>query len=173
MKFFTHNRGAALAALIVIVALSLVLGTYRSVGALEKKTEAAFSESGGASDMAVFLDAASQVGAIWRAVMGSDDTSATFDTLYNEAAVDYPIASGASAASLRYHVAVMYNMLAAGDGMTDAQATTAKRYYYDMLNAWTMLCENSEYREAAKKYNNAISHFPANLCQKKSAALFG
>ena len=45
-------------------------------------------------------------------------------------------------------------------------------YYYDMLNAWTMLCENDEYKKSAEKYNNAIAHFPANLCQKKSAALF-
>ena len=63
-------------------------------------------------------------------------------------------------------------MLANGDDMTDAQAITTKRYYYDMLNAWTMLCENDEYKKSAEKYNNAIAHFPANLCQKKSAALF-
>lgn len=172
MKFFTHNRGAAVAALVVAIALSLVFGTYRSTGALEKKAEAVFSESGGAADMAVFLDAASQIGAIWSAVMGSDDTSATFDALYAEANVSYPIASASAASSLRYHVAVMYNMLANGNDMTDAQAITAKRYYYDMLNAWTMLCENDEYKKSAEKYNNAIAHFPANLCQKKSAALF-
>ena len=65
MKFFTHNRGAAVAALVVAIALSLVFGTYRSTDALEKKAEAVFSESGGAADMAVFLDAASQIGAIW------------------------------------------------------------------------------------------------------------
>lgn len=173
IKLFTDNRKAGAAALVVSALILLFFGTYRTTESLRRDVIEEYHASRADSDTAVLLDSASQIGVIWQAVMGADETSETFDALYLAADTDYPIASGNALSELTSHSAVMYNTLVAEEKMTDAQQITAKRYYYDMLNAWTMLRENEGYRALAAKYNDAVSHFPASIFAKQNAALFG
>ena len=175
MKFFIENRRAALAAMIVAVAVSAVGGTIRSSGALQRELESVYSNSGAASDMNILTDSASQVVSVYKAVSGNDEAAAEADALLAEICENkVPTAfSGDSVRDLKNRAAVMYNALVASGEMTEAQSITAMRYYYDMLNAWAMLCDNEEYSATAGKYNKAASSVPLRFTGIDSAAAFG
>lgn len=175
MKFFTENRRAALAALIIAVALSAIGGTVRSAGALQRELESVYGNSGAASDMNILTDSASQVASVYKAASGNDEATAEVDALLAEICANkVPTAfHGESVRDLKNRAAVMYNALVASGEMTEAQSITAMRYYYDMLNAWTMLCDNEEYSVTAGKYNKAVSSVPLRFTGMESAAVFG
>lgn len=175
MKFFTENRRIAIIVLIVSIIFSVTVGTYRSTKNLQENILTVYKDSGAASDMAILIDSASQVAAIYKAVYGDDEESSDVYSTINELSEnDDPInLSGKKAGALKNSASVMYNSLIGSQRITDSQEFTLTKYYYDMLNAWTMLCENEEYANAAKQYNDAVSSVPLRFFGMDSTAVFG
>lgn len=175
MKFFTENRRAASIALAAVVLLSLIGGTARCVSTLESSLIADYKGSRAASDMAVLIDSASQVSYIYKSVLGADDASDEVDAILGSLSPSpSPIGlDGDAVSKLKSSAAVFYNTLAVSEKMTEAQEKSAKRYYYDLLNSWTMLCENETYAKAAHKYNSAVGGIPLRLLGLQPAAEFG
>lgn len=174
MKFFTENRRIAAAALAITVILSVAAGTLRSSAKLYTELETAYRDSGAAEDMAMLTESAYQVIAVYKAVIGDGMEADAEEQLGCIPDKGVPTAdAGLSAGSAKQDTAVLYNTLLASGKMTEAQEFTAMKYYYDMLNAWTMLCENEEYLREAKRYNDAVSAVPLVFFGADSAAVFG
>lgn len=175
MKFLTENKRAAAIALVAAVLLSLIGGTARSISRLESSLIADYKNSEAASDMAVLIDSASQVNYVYKSVLGADAASDEVDAILQSLSPSpSPIGlDGDTVSKLKNNTAVFFNTLAVSEKMTEAQEKSAKRYYYDLLNAWHMLCENEAYAKAAHKYNSAAIGIPLRFFGLQPAAEFG
>lgn len=171
---FWERRGIAVIVLSAAVLFSLIFGTARSAKSLSEDLMNEFESSHAMSDVKVIFASADEISAVFRAVEGESGRWEEYVSVKSGAGDpgDPTGLSGELVSELKTLAAAMYNELAFGGKMTEAQSISAKKYYYDLLNAWTMLCENGDYRKAADNYNNAVNSFPLKLTGADSAAIF-
>ena len=169
-KFFKYNMGAAICALVLIVLLGIFGGANRTVYTYKNDTERAFSSLSSvvSSDLRKYTGFASQLSAAAKA--NGCDTSA-LDKSIAACNTDSPFSGSlGSAADIATSASVVYNELIAKKDVDEQQSRSAKSYYYEMDSILTRLRNNTEYIEAADRYNStadrynrAIHSFPTNI----------
>lgn len=177
-EFFKHNRGAAFCALAVIIVLSVFLGTLRSVNGLEKKVGKFYSDSTSkyvsvSSDLGKLRSYATDLFAVADAHGCADKDFS--DALRNLSdVISSPFGQENAVKDLVTAANTAYRHLAAADGVSDAEMTTAKLNFYDIDASFKRLINNSDYNKAAQKYNSAVNSFPASIIVvgKSDAAVF-
>lgn len=171
MNFFKYNRAAAIAALVLIVILCVPLGTMRSVSALAGRTEDAFADTGAQSDLAKYVSHAENFAAAYEAVCGSD--SALRDAIRALRAVsDTPFLMTDEMETLSALAANAYYKASLADGADESVKNSLIAYYYEMQSDEMRLAKNTDYNQAADKYNGSIDAFPASLfCPRRQPAV--
>ena len=162
MQFFKYNRPAAVAALAVIVILSILLGVNRSVSSLAGKVEHSYTDTKVQSDLSKYVTHARSFAAAAEALYGDNDSLRTaIDAL--DAALASPLwemhwLKGVEEAA----AAVYYNLQLDGAADEDVKRS-ATAYYYEMQSTVQRLANNTDYQKRAVAYNKAIRAFPASL----------
>ncbi len=175
MNTLRHNRPLAVAALVLITALSLVLGTMRSVAALAAKTEKVYAKDSDKygspkADLPNIVKWAGDLNAISVATDSGDLTpeiSALRDALSS------PVGQGDKALALYTAASAAYGRITANKDVSEAQRNSATLAFYDIRSTMERLKGNEDYHRAAEKYNSAIGAFPGSLLGRKPAAEYG
>lgn len=173
MQFFKYNRGAAIAALAVIVLLSVILGANRSVAALAGKVEDAYVKAEVQSDLTKYVSHARSFAAATGSLYG--ENAVLSDAI---AALDDALASPFDAAdrtsAIETASAAVYYTLQLDETADETVKRTATAYYYEMQSTLLRLGNNETYAKRAGAYNDAIRSFPASFLVpgRRPAALF-
>lgn len=173
MQFFKYNRGAAFAALAVIVILSVLLGANRSVASLAGKVENAYTETEVQSDLTKYVSHARSFAAATGSLYG--ENAALSEAI---AALDDALASPFDAAdrtsAIETAAAAVYYTLQLDETADETVKRTATAYYYEMQSTLQRLGNNETYAKRAAAYNDAIRAFPASLLVpgRRPAVLF-
>lgn len=162
MQFFKYNRKAAVAALAVVIVLSILLGVNRSVASLSGKVEDAFVKTQVQSDLSKYVTHARSFAASTAALYGDDDfLQAAIEAL--DAAVASPLWETHYLKAVEEAAAAVYYNLQL-DGAADGDVKrSATAYYYEMQSTVQRLANNTDYQKRAAAYNKAIRAFPASL----------
>ncbi|MBO4422154.1 MAG: hypothetical protein J5879_01855 [Clostridia bacterium] len=162
-KFFKYNVGAAIGALVLIIALALFGGMNRTVASYSGKVDRAFDSSSGSVslDLKKYKDYAVSFSA--KAKAAGCATSALDESVGKLDAGSAYTDSDRALEAISSAAAVVYGELEAKSGIGEDQKRSAKSDYYEMTSTADRLLKNDAYNNAAKKYNKAVSSFPANI----------
>jgi len=167
-----YNRPLAFAALIIIVALSVVLGTFRTLSGFENKVDTLYTSTKAMSDVSDLYGYAAKIVAGAKAA-GLDTTK--LDAALEELSKNStdPRALGDCVNVIFSEASILYSDLSYSGEAQDMTSLTA--YMAEIESTMMRLKNNKEYNNAAIKYNSAIKSFPASLFAlgKKSAVVFG
>lgn len=160
-KFFKYNVGAAIGALVLIIALSVLGGVNRTV-AVRKSAVISRYDSEVAADLRGYKEYAGKFASL-AAAAGCDTgrLEAAISALGHSSPFDGGPEAVVSASD------AVYAELTAKKDVDETQLRSAKSYYYEMNSTVMRLKENSAYNKAAAKYNKAVSAFPANVITGK------
>ncbi len=174
MHFLKYNRRAAIAALLVIILLSVVGGVNRSVASLARKAEDAYTETKVYADLTDYVSYAQNFAAAHSALYGEDAALRHAIDALGKALVS-PTAMTDELKTLSSLAASAYYKLSLDKTADETVKRSAMAYYYEMQSTEMRLNNNTEYKNRAMKYNTAICSFPASLLAsgRKPAVLFG
>ena len=162
MSFFKYNRGAAAAALAVIVLLSVLLGVNRSVSSLAGKVEDAFVKTQVQSDLTKYVTHARSFAAAAAALYGENAAlTDAIDAL--DEALDSPFDAPDLLPAIETAAGSVYYTLQLDKDAAEEVKRSATAYYYEMQSTLQRLGNNSYYEIRANAYNDAIRAFPASL----------
>lgn len=168
--FIRFNRPAAAAVLTVVVLAGVPLGAVRSVHALERRVETAYTDGSSKygtpkADLSKLAEYAEQLYSIASANgcdgEGTGSMKPHIDALRQSLAS--PIADTDALTPLMSAASLAYNRLLNDEALSDAQKNSAISYFYEMDSIRMRLQNNEEYAAAAQKYNGALRSFPASL----------
>lgn len=175
MKFFLENRVRAGIILAIIILVTPIFGTWRSVAVQAGRVEKEFTKkdrfgetvSATLSDLAyhstLFADTYEQVlekdencAALRRAAQEIEDRGSN------------PTALGCEYTIIERSIEVLYNrLLVAGEYQDDVRAA-----HMALCSDLSILRKYDSYNEAAKKYNALTALFPASFFAKDEAIVF-
>lgn len=167
-----YNRPLAFAALVIIVALSIVLGCVRTLSSLENRVDKLYSSTKAMSDVTDLYGYASKIQAGAKAA--GLDTAKLDDALeeLSKTSSD-PTALSDTVNAVFSESSILYSDISYSGKVADMTSLTA--YMAEIESTMMRLQNNTKYNEAALKYNRAIDSFPASVFAlgRKSAAVFG
>ena len=172
MKGLKNSRPFAAICLAVVIVLSVLLGSLRSVRRLEKKAVnayytdyASYGEADG--DVKKLNRYANMLYSLCEACgCAVENFGATVDA-FDKTAGD-PYLSEDLYRSLFNLSTLSYNVLINSNRATEQQRTSAKQYLYEIESTMRRLTNNDGYNGAAKKYNAAVGSFPVRLFLKNA-----
>lgn len=162
--FFRHNRLAAIAALIVVIALSLLIGVNRSVGKLADGVEAAYSDSdtGYGSVHKDVQKFCACLGELYSVTASAGFERPDYFTELKKLS-ERPFGD-AMLLSQAYSDAVSaYNRFINAPGTDSDSAAEATRCFAEVKAMQLRIKHNDPYNNAAKEYNKALNSFPASV----------
>ena len=173
MQFLKYNRGAASAALAVLVILSVLLGVNRSVSSLAGKVEDAYIDTQVQSDLTKYVGYARQFAAAAEALYGKDAALTSAIEELN-GALTTPIGMGDRLDAVSTLAAAVYYKLNLDEKADETVKKSAIAYFYEMQSTEMRLANNEDYAGRANKYNDAIRGLPVSLLSpgRKPAATF-
>lgn len=173
-----YGRKTAILVLILAIPFSILFGCNRTVGRLARDVREAYENGGddgiAFSDMKKFSSYAENLAGIAASNgVASDTYQKALKTLRTDA--DTPFSSSTAAEEVYAEGSLIYNRLLTEKGIAEEQKNSAILYFAEMTSARKRLANNDSYNNAARKYNEVLSSFPASILTfgRKSAVVFG
>ena len=162
--FFKHNRIAAIIALVLIVALSTLIGVNRSMGSLAGELQTAYEtgsdEYGSAAkDIKKFC---SYFNELYGIVASAGIPVPEYASELSELASS-PFGKSGLVAQAYNDAANAYNRFINIPGLQETAANEAIRCFAELQSMQLRIKNNLTYNDAAKEYNKALGSFPASI----------
>lgn len=163
-EFFKHNRVAAFAALLVIIALSLTLGVNRSVGKLANELASIYTsgsaEYGSAEkDVKKFCTYFNEL----YGLITSDSISRPAYSADLSRMISSPFCNANLLSKAYADASADYNRFINTPGIDDSVRNEAIRSFAELKAIQLRIKNNLIYNTAAEEYNKALAAFPASI----------
>lgn len=167
-----YNRPLAFCVLVIVVALSLVVGCVRTLSSFENKVESLYESTKAMADINDLYGYASKIQAGAKA--------AGFDTAKLDEALEAlaknasdPTALGDTVSVIFSESSILYSDISYSGKVADMNSLTA--YMAEIESTMMRLQNNTKYNKAALDYNRAIRSFPASIFAlgRNNATVFG
>ncbi len=176
-KTLKYNVPVAIIALVIIIALSLFLGTLRSVNSISRKVTAKYEVS-----HLKFGSPTADTGKLTgytNQIIGIADAAGVDCTALREARDAFSVSSGSP-----FGLMGKYTALCSEEAIVYRQASLSEldeqtkksliSYHTEFISTCQRLAKNTYYNDQAKTFNSAVRSFPASLFfgNREQAAVF-
>ena len=176
-KTLKYNVPAAIIALVVIIALSIFLGTLRSVNSISKKVTAKYEVThlkygSPQTDTGKLVGYADQIiGIAGAAGVDCGALRSARDAFAGACSAPFDLSQAYSV--LRSEEAAVYGVASRSE-LTESAKNSLVSYHTEFISTCQRLAKNTYYNNQAKTFNSAIRSFPASLFfgNRKPAAVF-